>query len=95
VECDDGTLSPARGLVIPWEKITRVDNTRWRTMDIVDLTFTDEAGAPQKALLDGYEVDREKLVEILDQLSAKAAHAEFLPKEEPAQEEPAKDKTQG
>jgi hypothetical protein len=86
-ECDDATLSPRRGLFIPWEKITRVDNTDWRAADIVEITYADEAGAAHKALLDGYEVDREKLVPILDQLSEKAVQAEFLPKEE-AKEEP-------
>jgi hypothetical protein len=90
-ECDDATLSPRRGLVIPWEKITQVDNTDWRTGDIVEIAYTDAAGAVQKVLLDGYEVDRGKLVPILEQLAEKAVNAEFLPKEEEVKEAPAQE----
>jgi hypothetical protein len=89
--CDDTTLSPRRGLVIPWEKITQVDNSDWRAADIVEITYTDEAGTARKALLDGYEVDKGKLVPILEQLAEKAVHAEFLPKEEAVKEVPAED----
>jgi hypothetical protein len=81
-ECDDAALSPRRGLTIPWDKITRVDNTDWHSADVVEITYTDETGATQKALLDGYEVDRKKLLPILELLSEKAVNAEFLPKEE-------------
>jgi hypothetical protein len=91
VECDDAGISPARGLVIPWEKITQVDNADWRSADIVMITYTDAAGAQRKAALDGFEVDRAKLVPILEQLSEKAVDAEFVPKEEEARETPAQD----
>ena len=90
-QCDDATLSPRRGLVIPWEKISQVDNSDWRTADIVEITYTDAAGTAQKALLDGYEVDKGKLVPILEQLAEKAVNAEFLPKEEETKEAPAQD----
>ena len=85
--CDDATLSPRRDLTIPWEKITCVDNTDWRSADIVEITYTDATGASQKALLDGYEVDRRKLVPILEQLTDKAVNAEFLPKDDEINDE--------
>jgi hypothetical protein len=93
--CDDATLSPRRGLFIPWEKITQVDNTDWRAADIVEITYTDEAGASQKAQLDGYEVDKGKLVPILEQLAEKAVHAEFLPKEKETNEASAQETSAG
>jgi hypothetical protein len=83
VECDDTTISPRRGVVVPWDKITCVDNTFWRGADIVQITYMDAEGKAQKADLDGYECDREKLIAILDQLAEKAVNAEFLPKEAP------------
>jgi len=83
VIADDKTISPKVGAVIPWEKITKVDNTRWKKMGIVDLTYTDETGQSAKAKLDDYETDRDPLLEILDLLAEKAVNAEFVPKEEP------------
>jgi hypothetical protein len=80
---DDKTISPAPGIVVPWENITLVDNTRWDKVGIVELTFTDVAGKPGKANLDDYQTEREPLLEILDLLSEKAVNAKFIP-EEPA-----------
>jgi hypothetical protein len=84
-------------VVIPWEKITTVDNTRWKSTGIVDINYTDENGQSQKAKFDDYELDREPLLEILDKLSAKAVNAEFIPKEEPAEKvvDPAQKPTAG
>jgi hypothetical protein len=81
---DDATVSPAPGIVIPWDKITVVDNTRWKKSGIVDITYLDAQGNPQKAKFDDYELDREPLLSILDMLADKADKAEFIPKEEPA-----------
>ena len=75
------TVSPSPGVVLPWSKITVVDNTRWKTMGIVQITYDVGAG-PQKAKFDDYETDREPLLLILDQLAEKAVNAEFIPKEE-------------
>src|SRR5271163_4233564 len=36
---EGGTVSPLPGVVIPWEKITVVDNTRWKSMGIVQITY--------------------------------------------------------
>ncbi|MGN6369540.1 MAG: hypothetical protein ACTHN5_14880 [Phycisphaerae bacterium] len=81
------TVSPAPGISIPWNKITVVDNTRWKSMGIVTITYDLADGrGPQKAKFDDYETDREPLLLILDQLAEKAVHAEFIPKEEPVQE---------
>ena len=80
---DDATLSPAPGVVIPWEKITRIDNTRWDAMGIVELTYTDASGTAKKAKLDDYETQRKPLLEILDLLAVKAVNAEVFPKDEP------------
>ena len=88
---EDATVSPAPGVVIPWEKITRVDNTRWKTMGIVDITYTDAQGASRQADFDDYKLQREPLLAILDQLGEKAVNAEFLPKEEPAADKPVED----
>ncbi len=77
---EQNTVSPSPGITIPWEKITIVDNSRWKKTGIVDITYTTDAG-PQKAKFDDYELDREPLLLILDQLAEKAVNAEFLPKE--------------
>jgi hypothetical protein len=80
---DEATVSPAPGVVIPWDKITIVDNTRWKKSGIVDITYTDAQGATRQAKFDDYELDREPLLTILDMLAEKADKAEFIPKEEP------------
>jgi hypothetical protein len=82
VIADDQMISPKAGVVVPWEKISKVDNTRWEKVGIVELTYTDEKGQPGKAKLDDYETEREPLLEILDLLAEKAVNAEFFPKEE-------------
>ena len=81
VTADEGGVSPARDVTIPWGKIQVVDNTRWKS-GIVEITYVDEKGEKRKAKFDDYEVEREPLIEILDLLGEKAAGAEFLPKEE-------------
>jgi hypothetical protein len=80
---DDSTVSPSPGVVIPWDKITIVDNTRWKKSGIVDITYTDVQGKVRQAKFDDYELDREPLLTILDMLAEKADKAEFIPKEEP------------
>ena len=92
VIADDATVSPAAGVVIPWDKITRVDNSLWKSKGIVQITYTDATGATKIDKFDDYETDREPLLKILDQLSEKAVNAEFVPKEDPT--EPATDTTQ-
>ena len=88
---EETTVSPAPGVVIPWEKITRVDNTRWKSVGIVDITYTDERGVVRRADFDDYKLEREPLLPILDRLGEKAVNAEFVPKEEPAKAEPVRD----
>jgi len=85
---EEATVSPGPGVVIPWEKITQVDNTRWKSHGIVDITYLDAQGAKQTADFDDYKLKREPLLAILDQLSEKAVNAEFLPKAEPTAETP-------
>jgi hypothetical protein len=80
---DDKFLSPAKGLSIPWEKITQVDNTEWNSYGIVKLTYTDDQGKPQRAELDEYKLQKEPLLAILDQLGLKAVNADFIPKTDP------------
>jgi hypothetical protein len=77
------TVSPAPDVTIPWEKITIVDNSRWKSTGIVDITYTDAAGQTRHAKFDDYELDREPLLAILDQLAERAVKAEFLPKQDP------------
>lgn len=81
---EENTVSPAEGVVVPWDKITLVDNTRWKSTGIVEITFPGPDGKPQKAKFDDYELDREPLLGILDELAVKAVNAEFIPREEPA-----------
>lgn len=81
---EEGTVSPSPGVVVPWEKITQVDNTRWKASGIVEITYTTPEGS-QKAKFDDYELDREPLLLILDQLAEKAVNAEFIPKEDVAE----------
>ena len=83
VIADFNGLSPAPGVLIPWDKITKVDNTRWKK-GFVEITYTDELGNEDTALLDDYIVERPPLIEILKELDARATKAEFLPKQEPA-----------
>jgi hypothetical protein len=86
---EETTVSPAEGVVVPWDKISRVDNTRWKTTGIVEITFPGQDGKPEKAKFDDYELEREPLLEILDQLAMKAVNAEFIPREEAAEPPPA------
>ena len=88
VIAEETTVSPAPGVVIPWDKITEVDNARWKSAGIVDITYTAADGTPRKAKFDDYEVERDPLIAILDQLAEKAVNAEFLPKEEPVPPSP-------
>jgi hypothetical protein len=83
---DDTTVSPAPGVVVPWDQITRVDNTRWKSTGIVEITFPGPDGREKRAKFDDYELEREPLLAILDQLAEKATRAEFIPKEETAPE---------
>ncbi|HUO08452.1 MAG TPA: hypothetical protein VM008_09155 [Phycisphaerae bacterium] len=75
------TVSPSPGIIIPWQKITLVDNNRWKSMGIVTITY-DIGEGPKKAKFDDYETEREPLLMILDQLAEKAVNAEFIPKDE-------------
>ena len=77
---EEASVSPSQGVIIPWDKITRVDNTRWKKMGIVEITYSDAQGQPRKAAFDDYDLEREPLLAILDQLAEKAVHAEFIPK---------------
>ena len=74
---DDAGLSPAIGSVIPWENITKIDNTQWDKKGIVTVTYKDAAGAAQTAVLDDY--DLENLPAVLDEVANRALHAEFDP----------------
>lgn len=85
---EETTVSPAEGVVVPWDKITRVDNTRWKSTGIVEITYPGADGKPQKAKFDDYELERDPLLEILDQLAIKAVNAEFIPKEDTPAEPP-------
>ena len=62
---DESMLSPAKGVSIPWEKITKVDNTEWDSYGIVKLTYTDGEGKAQQAELDEYKLEKESLLAIL------------------------------
>lgn len=75
---DDNALSPAPGLSIPWEAITKVDNTRWKKSGIVYVTYTDPAGPEKRAVLDDYLLD--DLRPILQELASRAHSAEFIPR---------------
>ncbi|HVX87182.1 MAG TPA: hypothetical protein VH253_20525 [Phycisphaerae bacterium] len=77
------SVSPAPGITIPWTSITVVDNSRWKSTGIVDITYTDPSNAVRQAKFDDYELEREPLLAILDQLAERAVNAEFLPKAEP------------
>ncbi len=79
---EETTVSPSKGVVVPWDKISRVDNTLWKKMGIVAITYSDPSGRQRKAEFDDYKLEREPLLSILDQLAEKALHAEFIPKED-------------
>jgi len=79
---NESGVSPARGVEIPWDKIELVDNTRWKSAGIVEITYTDAQGNKKKAKFDDYETEREPLIQILDLIAEKAVKAEFIPKEE-------------
>jgi hypothetical protein len=92
---EDTTVSPAQGLIVPWDKITLVDNTRWKSSGIVEITFPGPDGKPRKAKFDDYELEREPLLDILDLLAQNAVNAEFIPKEEPDTDSPPNPSTPG
>ncbi|MCL2648862.1 MAG: hypothetical protein FWD61_18000 [Phycisphaerales bacterium] len=80
-------VSPARGANVPWDNIEIVDNTRWKSAGIVEITYVDANGIKKKAKFDDYETEREPLIQILDLIGEKALKAEFIPKEESHKEE--------
>jgi hypothetical protein len=84
VIADENSVSPAKGVDIPWDKIKVVDNARWKSSGIVTITYSDPHGQTRQAKFDDYETEREPLIQILDLMGEKAQSAQFLPKEEPA-----------
>jgi hypothetical protein len=80
---DDKTVSPRVGLEVPWDRIVQVDNTRWKSMGIVEITYLDAGGKARKAKFDDYELERDPLLAILDQLAERAVEADFIPREAP------------
>ena len=75
---DEAGLSPAQGILIPWESITKIDNTQWDKRGIVTITYKAvEGGEPQTAILDDYDLDN--LPAVLEEVSNRAIHAEFDP----------------
>lgn len=73
---DDTSLSPGPGVVIPWDNITKVDNTLWKKKGIVTLTYTDAGGQEKTAVLDEFDLDH--LVPVLMELEKHAKKAEFI-----------------
>ncbi len=75
---DDAGLSPAQGVLIAWESITKIDNTQWDKRGIVTITYkAANANEPQTAILDDYDLDN--LPAVLEEVSNRAIHAEFDP----------------
>jgi hypothetical protein len=69
------TLSPARGVEIPWSSITKIDNTKWKKSGIVWITYK-ENNEELEAKLDDYHLD--KLRPILQLMEEKCPHAELI-----------------
>lgn len=72
---DDSGLSPASGVLIPWDTITKVDNTRWKKSGIVDITYLDN-GAEKIAKLDDYLLDN--LPPVLNEVAVRATKAQVI-----------------
>jgi hypothetical protein len=80
---DDSAVSPRNGLFIPWDRITQIDNRRWKSAGIVEITYLDPQDRPRTARFDDYLLEREPLLEILELQAQKAVKAEVLPRDEP------------
>ncbi len=89
---DDNGLSPAPGLTIPWDAITKIDNRRWRKKGIVNLEYRDPAGQIQKTKLDNFLLDN--LPPLLNEVQERAKNAEFILPEGDEGNRPAETKTQ-
>lgn len=76
VTADDSGISPARGVKVPWDAITVIDNTYWKKKNIVWITYKDAAGAEKKAKLDDYHLDN--LRPILQELEQRATGAQLI-----------------
>jgi hypothetical protein len=87
VIADEKFLSPARGVQIPWEAITKIDNTKWKKSGIVYVTYT-ENGQSKEATLDEYHLD--KLRPILQVMEERAPQAELIPPAGEASDDDAK-----
>ena len=74
---DENGLSPEPGLIIPWSDITKIDNTRWNKMGIVDLEYSGADGKIHRTLLDSYSLD--DLPPLLNELATRADKAQFIP----------------
>lgn len=74
---DDQGLSPAPGLFIPWNNITVIDNTRWKSTGIVDVTYVDANNTEQKTVLDDYQLDN--LPPVLNEVAERATQAKLIP----------------
>ncbi len=78
---DEAGLSPAEGIMIPWDAITKIDNTRWKRTGIVDLAYV-ENGEEKMAKLDDYLLDG--LPPVLNEVVTRATKAQVItPPEEP------------
>ncbi len=77
ISADEQGLSPAVGSVIPWDRITTIDNTRWPKSRIVIITYHDSANTPQKIKLDDYVYDN--LRPVLNEIATRATLAAMLP----------------
>jgi len=73
---DESSLSPEPGLTIPWDAITKIDNTRWKKKGIVDLEYRDAAGQICKTKLDDFLLDG--LRPLLNEVQEHAKNAEFI-----------------
>jgi hypothetical protein len=84
---DENGLSTEPGLIIPWSDITKIDNTRWKKMGIVDVEYSGTDGRIHRTSLDDYLLD--DLPPVLNELSVRADKAQFIPPESQTAEEPA------
>lgn len=89
---DDAGLSPEAGVLIPWDAITRVDNTRWKRSGIVDVTYMLN-GEEKITKLDDYLLDN--LPPVLNEVAVRATKAQvIMPAEDAAKTSTPDDKQQ-
>jgi len=79
---DEKGLTLVDGRIIGWESITRIDNRRWTSDELVILEYEDHAGAKQNLVLDAALF--ESMPVFLTEVANRAVKAQIIHPEQPS-----------